>query len=56
MEMSYAIYSPSQDGWLDEEGEYGAWSKAEKFQEPYKFATLEGDQRWVGPIAEGEYK
>lgn len=55
-DLFYAIYSPSKDAWLDADGEYGSCSDAEHFREPDMIVTLEGDQRWVGPIAEGEYK
>ena len=55
-DLFYAIYSPSKDKWLDADGEYGSCSDAEHFREPDMIVTLEGDQRWVGPIAEGEYK
>ena len=55
-ELFYAVYSPSLDKWRDESGDMGAIVHAEKFSEPNKHVSLCGDERWVGPIAEGEHK
>ena len=54
-ELLYAIYSPSRDKWLNADGEYGLCSEAEKFASPEYIIALDGDHKWVGPIAEGEY-
>ena len=54
--MYYAVYSPQLDKWRDESGELKALVHAERFDQPNKFVLLWGDERWVGPIEEGEYK
>ena len=55
-ELFYAIYSPSTNLWLDENGCYGEIAMAEHFDRPEPTRQLQNDQRWVGPIADGEYK
>lgn len=55
-DMFYAIYSPSINSWLKDDGSYGMCGDAEKFRARDMTRRLEGDQRWVGPINEGEYK
>jgi hypothetical protein len=54
--LSYSIYSPSRGLWLKADGGYGPYEKAERFPSKDKTVILEGDQRWVGPNAEGEHK
>lgn len=51
----YAIFSPSRNAWLNAYGEYGPCSEADQFPNIDKTVPLDGDQRWVGPIAPGEY-
>ena len=55
-DLFYAIYSPSKDKWLNADGEYGPCREAEKFPSPEYIIALDGDHKWVGPIAEGEYQ
>lgn len=55
MELFYAIFSPSRNAWLNAYAEYGPCSKAEHFPNLDKTIPLDDDQKWVGPIAEGEY-
>jgi len=52
----YAIYSPSKDKWLDENDEFGPFAKAVRFSSPSFDLGNDGDQRWVGPCNEGDYK
>lgn len=54
MQLFYAIYSPSLNKWRDESGELSAFAHAEKFNQPNEHVSLWGDERWVGPLEEGE--
>ena len=55
-DMFYLIYSPSLKMWRDVEGEFGPIAKAEKFNAPDECVVLEGAERWVGPMMEGEHE
>lgn len=52
----YAIYSPSKDAWRNPDRSYGLCAGAEQFSCPDECVMLDSDDRWVGPIAEGDYK
>ena len=53
MDLYYVIFSPTARAWRNEDGKLGLFVDAEKFKAPNN-APLDGDQRWVGPLMEGD--